>query len=434
MTKPLVAIIGRPNVGKSTLFNRLVGARLAIVEDEPGVTRDYLHALCEWNGHEFFLIDTGGLKPADRDKLYLDVENRAKETISKADLLIFLVDGKQGITPGDWEIADVVRKSGKPVILVVNKIDDMRREDIAVEFFALGLGDPFPVAALSGLNTGDLLDRIVAQLPSYTEKLQLAEQMRVAVVGRPNVGKSSLINRIIGNKRLLTSPEPGTTRDAIDVTFPIQGYNVTFVDTAGLRHRKKIKERVEYYSTVRARQAIDRSDITILVLDSLEGATDMDQRIAGYAHEAGRGLIIALNKWDLIKFDQEQFQYYQEEIRHRLLFCSYAPLVFLSALSGRNINRLLSALVTVRESQMHTLTPAELDTILQNLHTVTPIPQLRGQSSYIYNLTQLGISPPRFKLTVSNRKAIHFSYLRQIENHIRQQFDYIGTPIKVFVD
>jgi GTP-binding protein len=432
MTKPSVAIIGRPNVGKSTLFNRLIGMRLAIVEDEPGVTRDRLQALCDWNGREFTLIDTGGLQPATEEELYENVEEQAKQALFEADVLVFLLDGRDGITPGDWEIADLVRKSNKPVVLAVNKLDNVHQENKAVEFFALGLGDPIPVSALNGINTGDLLDQIVALLPPKKESPSPLKQLRIAIVGRPNVGKSSLINKILGAERLVTSSIPGTTRDAVDVVFSFQGYRFIFVDTAGMRRRTRIKEKIEYYSSLRARRAIEHSDITVLVLEGLEGVTEMDQRIAGYAHEAGKGLIIAVNKWDLVKLDQEQFRYYQEEIRRRLSFCDYAPLVFLSALSGRNVERLLNTIIEVRESQTHTLPQAELNMLLRDLLAVTPLPQLKGQSTRIFNLTQLGISPPRFKLTVSNPKAIHFSYLRRVENRIRQLYRYPGTPIRLF--
>lgn len=432
MTKPSVAIIGRPNVGKSTLFNRLIGMRLAIVEDEPGVTRDRLQALCDWNGREFTLIDTGGLQPATEEELYENVEEQAKQALFEADVLVFLLDGRDGITPGDWEIADLVRKSNKPVVLAVNKLDNVHQENKAVEFFALGLGDPIPVSALNGINTGDLLDQIVALLPPKKESPSPLKQLRIAIVGRPNVGKSSLVNKILGAERLVTSSIPGTTRDAVDVVFSFQGYRFVFVDTAGMRRRTRIKEKIEYYSSLRARRAIEHSDITVLVLEGLEGVTEMDQRIAGYAHEAGKGLIIAVNKWDLVKLDQEQFRYYQEEIRRRLSFCDYAPLVFLSALSGRNVERLLKTIIEVRESQTHTLPQAELNMLLRDLLAVTPLPQLKGQSTRIFNLTQLGISPPRFKLTVSNPKAIHFSYLRRVENRIRQLYRYPGTPIRLF--
>lgn len=430
--RPSVAIIGRPNVGKSTLFNRLVGMRLAIVEDEPGVTRDRLHAPCDWTGREFTLIDTGGLQPATKEELYTAVEDQAKQAIFEADVLVFLLDGRDGVTPGDWEIADIVRKSNKPVILTVNKLDNVQQETKAMEFYALGLGDPFPVSALNGINTGDLLDEIVALLPPEMKLEETPKQVRTAIIGRPNVGKSSLVNKILGTERLVTSSIPGTTRDAVDVVFSFQGHKLIFVDTAGMRRATRIKEKVEYYSTLRARRAIDQSDITVLVLDALQGVSEMDQRIAGYAHEAGRGLVIAVNKWDLVKFDQEQFKYYQEEVRRRLSFCDYAPMVFLSALSGRNVGRLLETILEVHESQTHTLPQGDLNLLLQDLLAVTPLPQLRGQSTRVLKLTQLGTCPPRFKLTVTNPKAIHFSYIRRVENRIRDLYPYIGTSIRLF--
>lgn len=431
MNKPSVAIIGRPNVGKSTLFNRLIGMRLAIVEDEPGVTRDRLHAPCDWIGREFTLIDTGGLQPATGEELSSAVEEQAKQAVFEADVLVFLLDGREGITPGDWEIADLIRRSNKPVILAVNKLDNLQQEARAMEFYALGLGDPLPISALNGLNTGDLLDQIVTLLPAEKQQQVIPKQVRTAIVGRPNVGKSSLINKILGTDRLVTSSMPGTTRDAVDVVFSFQGHTFVFVDTAGMRRTTRIKEKVEYYSTLRARRAIDQSDITVLVLDGLEGVTEMDQRIAGYAHESGRGLIIAVNKWDLVKFDPKQFRYYKEEIRRRLSFCDYAPMVFLSALTGRNISRLLKTIINVRESQKHILSQTDLNILLRDLLAFTPLPQLKGQSTRILKLAQVGTCPPRFKLTATNPKAIHFSYLRRIENRIRDLYPYNGTAIKI---
>ncbi|NLG85663.1 MAG: ribosome biogenesis GTPase Der [Firmicutes bacterium] len=430
--KPLVAIVGRPNVGKSTLFNRLIGMRLAIVEDEPGVTRDRIHASCDWNGREFTLIDTGGLEPTLQEELYDRVEEQARQAILEADVIMFLLDGKEGLTPGDYEIAELLRRSNKPVILVVNKLDNLQQESKALEFYALGLGDPFPVSALNGINTGDLLDEIVALLPPEEHLPENPNQVRIAIMGRPNVGKSSLVNRILGSDRLVTSDIPGTTRDAVDVVFPFQGYELVFIDTAGMRRVARIKEKVEYYSNLRAHRAIDRSDICILILDATEGVSEMDQRIAGYAHEAGRGLIIAVNKWDLIKFDSSQFRYYQEEIKRRLAFCDYAPIVFISALTGRNVDRLLQLILEVRESQTHVIAQEDLNLILRDLVTVAPLPQLKGQSTRLIRLNQINTSPPRFRLTISNPQAIHFSYLRQIENRIRNLYPYMGTAVKVF--
>jgi GTP-binding protein len=430
--KPVVAIIGRPNVGKSTLFNRLIGMRLAIVEDEPGVTRDRLHANCDWNGRDFQLVDTGGLEPYLQEEIYSAVEKQAVQAIFEADVILFMLDGKDGITPGDWEIAELVRRSKKPVVLVINKLDNLQQESKALEFFSLGLGDPFPVSALNGINTGDLLDKVVSLLPPDNEIEGDTNQIRIAMMGRPNVGKSSLVNKILGSDRLVTSNIPGTTRDAVDVLFPFKGRNLVFVDTAGMRKTSRIKEKVEYYSTLRARRAIDRSDIAVLVLDALEGVAEMDQRIAGYAHESGRGLIIAVNKWDLVKFDYAQFQYYKEEIMHRLSFCDYAPMVFISALTGRNLKPLLQSILDVRVSQTYTVPQTDLNLLLRDLVTVVPLPQLKGQSARPVKLDQVGTIPPRFRLTVTNTQAVHFSYLRQVENRIRNLYPYTGTVVKVF--
>jgi GTP-binding protein len=429
--KPLVAIVGRPNVGKSTLFNRLVGRRLAIVEDRPGVTRDRLYASCEWNGREFTLIDTGGLGAATEEGLARAVEQQARLAISEADVIVFLVDGRSGVTGADAEVADLLRRSKKPVLLVVNKLDNPKQEAQAVEFYSLGLGEPLALSALNGLNTGDLLDKIVALLPATAPTPQEEEAIRVAIIGRPNVGKSSLVNAILGSERVVTSPVPGTTRDAVDTPFTFEGHRLVLVDTAGLRRSAKIKEATEYYSALRTHRAIESCDIAVLVLDGPEGVCEQDQRIAGYAHEAGRGLIIVANKWDLMRLPPNELKVYQEEMQRKLSFCAYAPVLLVSALTGRQVGRLLETILEVQESQSHVIPPEDLAALLTDLLTFTPPPQVHGQATRLYALKQTATKPPRFSLIASRPEAVHFSYLRRVENRIRELYPYRGTPIKV---
>ncbi|MDK2926464.1 MAG: GTPase [Bacillota bacterium] len=430
-TKPKVAIVGRPNVGKSTLFNRLLGRRLAIVKDEPGITRDRLHSTCEWAGREFILIDTGGLQPAASEGLAHAVEKQARLAIAEADLIVFLVDGKSGLTPADSEVADLLRRSNKPVLVAVNKVDNVKQEGRALEFYRLGLGDPFPLSALNGLNTGDLLDKIVALLPDKGTAPQETEALRVAIIGRPNVGKSSLVNAILGAERVVVSPVPGTTRDAVDTPFSFQGQALVLVDTAGLRRGARVREATEHYSALRTRRAIADADIAVLVLDGPEGVREQDQRIAGYAHEAGRGLIVVVNKWDLMKLSPPALKEYTEVLRARLSFCLYAPLLFLSALTGRHVNRLLETILEVKTAQNHVLPSADLAALLADLLAFSPPPQVHGRSTRLHELKQTGIRPPRFALVAGDPEAVHFSYLRRVENRIREAYSYTGTPIQV---
>ncbi|NLY49540.1 MAG: ribosome biogenesis GTPase Der [Firmicutes bacterium] len=431
MNKPLVAIVGRPNVGKSTLFNRLLGRRVAIVEDRPGVTRDRLYAPSDWAGREFILVDTGGLGAAPDEELAKAVEYQAQYAIEEADVIVFLVDGQTGPTAGDFEVAELLRKSNKPLLLVVNKIDNLKQEERILEFYSLGLGEPFPLSALNGLNTGDLLDEIIFLLPPEKDSPGEDEVIRVAIIGRPNVGKSSLVNAIIGAERVVTSSIPGTTRDAVDTPFVFAGQKLVLVDTAGLRRTARVRDSTEYYSTLRTKRAIETCDIAVLVLDGPEGVREQDQRIAGYAHEAGRGLIIVVNKWDLLKLPPRDLNYYLEELKRKLAFCAYAPILLVSALTGHHVRQLLDTILKVHTSQKHVLPQADLDTLLADILAMTPPPQLRNRVTRLYRLRQTGSTPPRFSLVASDPEAVHFSYLRRVENRIRGLYPYVGTPLKI---
>lgn len=429
--KPRVAIVGRPNVGKSTLFNRLLGRRQAIVEDKPGVTRDRLYASCEWAGREFLLVDTGGLEPAAGEDLAKAVAWQAQQAIEEADVIVLLLDGQTGLTPADAEVADLLRRMKKPVIVAVNKIDNLRQEEHALEFYALGLGEPFPLSALNGLNTGDLLDKIVSLLPEKRGEEKPTEAIRVAIIGRPNVGKSSLVNAILGAERVVVSPIPGTTRDAVDTPFSYQGKQLLLVDTAGLRRAARVKEATEYYTTLRTRRAIAECDIAILVLDGPEGVREQDQRIAGYVHDAGRGLILAINKWDLLGLSPQELKAYHEDLKRKLSFCTYAPVLQISAKTGRHVGRLLETVLEVHASQNHVLAESDLSALLADLLAFTPPPQLHGRTTRLLKLRQTGTRPPSFVLEASDPEAVHFSYLRRVENRIRELYPYRGTPVKV---
>ncbi|HHY92913.1 MAG TPA: ribosome biogenesis GTPase Der, partial [Firmicutes bacterium] len=369
--------------------------------------------------------------PASDENLTQAVEKQVRQAIAEADVILFLVDGQSGLLPADQQVADLLRRSRKPVVLVVNKLDNPEKEEKALEFYALGLGDPFPVSALSGLNSGDLLDKVVSLLPEAGPLAEVENPIGVAVIGRPNVGKSSLVNAILGAERVVVSSVPGTTRDAVDTPFSFQGRALVLVDTAGLRRPARIKESTEYYSALRTRRAIENCDVAVLVLDGPEGVRDQDVRIAGYAHEAGRGLIIAVNKWDLMQLTPAAVKEYQEQLRARLNFCSYAPLLFLSALTGRHVERLLTTVLEVSTAQNYVIAASDLDALLTDLLTFTSPPQVHGRTTRLVRLEQTGTNPPRFSLRATDPQAVHFSYLRRVENRLRELYPFPGTPIKI---
>lgn len=430
MPKPIVAIVGRPNVGKSALFNRIVGRRIAIVQDEPGVTRDRIYANTSWTGRPFTLIDTGGLQfGKDGEPLAEHTKTQAQIAVDQADVVLFVVDARAGVLPSDLEVASVLRKTKKPVILAANKVDHGSVEMALGEFYSLGFGEPIGVSAEHGRAVGDLLDRIVASFPQQDEDGEDPEQIRVAVVGRPNVGKSSLTNYLLGQQRSIVSDVPGTTRDAVDSQVEIDGQNYVLIDTAGIRRKSRIDHAVEHYSVLRALRAVDRSDVVFLLLDGTELATEQDKRIGGYAHEAGKGLVIVVNKWDLVEKDEKTMKEFEQTLRRELGFLQYAPIAFISAKTGQRVNRLLPLASFVSEQQNLRIPTGRLNELLHSAVTRRPPPADKGVRLRFFYGTQVGVKPPTIILFVNDPKLMHYSYLRYLENQLREHFGFIGTPI-----
>jgi GTP-binding protein len=426
---PIVSVVGRPNVGKSTLFNKILQRRLAIVEDTPGVTRDRLYGQTDWGGHNFMLVDTGGFAWDDDDPLAQAVTAQAQEAVWESDVILFMVDARQGLTPDDKEVADLLRRSKKPVILVVNKVDDFSRsQEQLVEFFELGLGDPLPISAANGLNIGDLLDAVVAHIEKLPVREEDAEAIAVAVIGRPNVGKSSLVNRLAGKERAVVSDIPGTTRDAIDTTVYHNGRPIVLIDTAGLRRKSRLASGIEYYSMLRTVRAVQRSDIALLVLDGKEGLTEQDKRIAGIAHEAGKAIIILVNKWDIVKKDSNTMARYIKDLRAELKFIEYANIEFVSALTGARLSGLLSLVEKTMEQYQRRISTGLLNDLLTDAIMANP-PSAKGTKVKIFYITQVAVKPPRFVIFTSNPELVHFSWLRYLENRIREAFGFQGTPL-----
>ncbi|MFZ5591077.1 MAG: ribosome biogenesis GTPase Der [Bacillota bacterium] len=430
MSKPVVAVVGRPNVGKSTLFNRLVGARIAIVEDIPGVTRDRLYKDADWNGRSFTLVDTGGLDYEEEGEIISNVRRQAELAIAEADLVLFVVDARAGLTPADEAVASVLRRSEKPVILVANKVENYQNKDY-YEFYQLGLGDPFPVSALEGLNTGDLLDEVLKHLPAREDLGEEPDVIKIAMLGRPNVGKSSLVNAILGEQRVVVSEIPGTTRDAIDTAFTREGQNYLLIDTAGIRRRARIVEATEKYSVIRALKAIDRCDIVLAVIDATSGVTEQDKRLIGYSHEKGRGLVLLVNKWDLVVKDDKTMDKYTRQIKTELGFVDYAPILFVSALTRQRVPKILSLVNQVASYQSMRLSTADLNSVLREAFLHSPPPSYKGRKLKLLYATQVAVKPPRFVLFVNDDKLVHFSYLRYLENQLRQAYLFTGTPLQI---
>lgn len=434
MTKPIVAILGRPNVGKSTLFNRLTGGRVAIVEDTPGVTRDRLYRDTEWLGKNFTLVDTGGIEfTGKEDSISEQVKKQALIAIEEADVIMFIVDGRQGLTAQDEFIGNMLRKSQKPVILVVNKIEQFKDNHELYEFYQLGLGDPVPISAAHGMNTGDMLDLVVSQFKNIPDEDYEPDVIKIAVVGRPNVGKSSLVNVILGQERVIVSNIPGTTRDAIDTFFERKEQRYMLIDTAGMRRRGNIEENTERYSVIRALRAVDRSDVVLMVLDAVEGVTEQDKRIAGYVHEAGKGVIIIVNKWDLVEKDEKTMKKFDENIRSQLGFMQYAPTLFVSALTKQRVVKIVELVNFVAEQQTNRVSTSVLNEIISDAVLLTPPPSDKGKRLKILYSTQAGIKPPHFIFFVNEPGLMHFSYLRYLENKIRSNFGFEGSPIRMTV-
>ncbi|UNC92472.1 ribosome biogenesis GTPase Der [Candidatus Contubernalis alkaliaceticus] len=432
---PLVAIVGRPNVGKSTLFNRLAQTRSAIVEEQSGVTRDRLYSRAYWNSREFVLIDTGGIVPGSLDKIEENIKLQAEAAIDEADLILLVMDVRAGVSNIDMEIAHLLRKTKKPVILVANKAETLDLHIQAGEFYQLGLGEPIAISAAHGMNTGDLLDAVIEQLPPLGEEEGLLEDeflIKVAFAGRPNVGKSSLINYLLDQKRMIVTDIPGTTRDAVDSFRTIGEDKFVFIDTAGIRRKSRVFESVEYYSILRSFRAIERSDVVVVVIDSKEGVTEQDKRIAGYAHEKGKGMVIAVNKWDLIEKDDHTHKIFLENVRKELSFLTYVPVIFVSALSGQRVFAIIDRVKEVNENCKTKITTGILNNLIRDAVAVNPPPTAKGKSLKLYYATQVGEKPPAFIIFVNDPKLLHFSYKRYLENQLREAFDFTGTPIRIF--
>jgi GTPase len=432
MSLPVVAIVGRPNVGKSTMFNRLIQRRLAIEESTPGVTRDRLYGRVDWTGHEFWLIDTGGLT-FEEDKISQEIYRQVKLAMDEAQVILFMVDVRSGPVPTDYEIAELLRKTDKPVVLAANKAESPDFAVAATEFYELGLGEPYVTSGSHGLGTGDILDVIISHLPEKQEHEEEEDMLRVAIIGRPNVGKSSLTNKLSGTERVIVSDIPGTTRDAIDLLIEREGRKYLFVDTAGIRRKNKVDESVEYFSVLRSIRAAEDADVVLMLLDAAEGVSEQDKRIAGIAHEAGRALIIVVNKWDKVEKDDKTMDAYRENVRKELAYLSYAPILFISALTGQRVPRVFELINYVAEQHALRINTARLNELLSDATAVTPPPTKKGKQLKIYYMTQIRVKPPTFALFVNEPELAHFSYMRFIENRLRETYGFEGTPIRIVV-
>lgn len=434
MSLPIVAVVGRPNVGKSTLFNKLVGKRLSIVEDTPGVTRDRIYSKCEWRNREFMIVDTGGIEPASDDVILAQMRRQAQVAIEKADVIVFLTDMRCGVTADDYEVASMLQKSGKPVILAVNKCDGIGEPPPEFyEFYNLGMGDPFPVSALHGHGSGDLLDEIFKYFPGEDEPEYDEEYIKVAVIGKPNVGKSSLINRIADEERAIVSDIAGTTRDATDTIIENEDGKYVFIDTAGIRRKSKITEKIEHYSVLRAYMAVDRADVCVIVIDALVGFTDQDSKVAGYAHEQGKACIVAVNKWDAVDKSTGTMEEYTNDLKEKFSFMSYVPFIFISAKTGQRVDKLFELINSVNSQNCMRITTGMLNDVLSYATTRVQPPSDKGRRLKIYYMTQASVRPPTFVVFVNRADLFHFSYQRYIENQIRQTFGLTGTPVRFVI-
>ncbi|MBO5114734.1 MAG: ribosome biogenesis GTPase Der [Peptococcaceae bacterium] len=432
--KPIVAIVGRPNVGKSTLFNRLTRTKMAIVEDYPGVTRDRLYQDAEWNNRKFTLIDTGGIEVRSEDTILAQVRTQAQVAMEEADVIIFMCDIKAGVTNEDMEIANMLRRTKKDVILAVNKVEDFNHLEDLYEFYSLGLDEPYPISASHGMNTGDLLDRLMELIDKYDEEDYEPDVIKIAVVGRPNVGKSSLTNAILGQERAIVSNIPGTTRDAIDTPFERNGQQYVIIDTAGMRRKSTVAETTtERYSVIRSLRAVDRSDVVLMVINAEEGLIEQDKKIVGYAHEQGKAIILVVNNWDLIEKDDKTASTMEKEIRSELLFLQYAPMIFVSAMTKQRVHKLIDMINFGVEQNNLRISTSVLNEVIRDAVQLNPPPSDKGKRLKIYYATQSGVCPPTFVLFVNEPEIMHFSYERFLENKIRENFGFEGTPIRIVV-
>jgi GTP-binding protein len=434
MSKPVVAIVGRPNVGKSTLFNVLAGEMISIVKDTPGVTRDRIYADVSWLDQDFTLIDTGGIEPESSDIILSQMREQAQIAIDTADVIIFITDVRQGLVDADSKVADMLRRARKPVILAVNKVDNFDKfmPDV-YEFYNLGIGDPNPVSASSRLGIGDLLDAVVSYFPEKTEEEEEDERPRVAIVGKPNVGKSSIINKLLGENRVIVSDIAGTTRDAIDTEIVHDGREYVFIDTAGLRRKNKIKEELERYSIIRTVTAVERADVVLMVIDAVEGVTEQDAKIAGIAHERGKGVIIVVNKWDAIEKNDKTMREYEGKIRNVLSYMPYAEIMYISAKTGQRIHKLFEMIDMVIENQSLRIATGVLNEIMTEAVAMQQPPSDKGKRLKLYYITQVSVKPPTFVIFVNDKELMHFSYTRYLENKIREAFGFRGTSLKFFI-
>ena len=434
MSKPIVAIVGRPNVGKSTLFNTLAGENISIVKDTPGVTRDRIYAEVTWLNREFTMIDTGGIEPDSRDIILSQMREQAQIAIDTADVIIFLTDVRQGLQDADSKVADMLRRSGKPVVLVVNKVDSFEKfmPDV-YEFYNLGIGDPIPVSASSRLGIGDMLDEVTKHFPESTGEEEEDDRPRIAIVGKPNVGKSSIVNKLLGKNRVIVSDIAGTTRDAIDTAIKYNGKEYVFIDTAGLRRKNKIKEELERYSIIRTVTAVERADVVLMVIDATEGITEQDAKIAGIAHERGKGIIIVVNKWDAIEKNDKTMNEFEKEIRKTLAYMPYAEIMYVSAHTGQRLSKLYDMIDMVMENQTLRVATGVLNEIMAEAVAMQQPPSDKGKRLKLYYITQVSVKPPTFVIFVNDKELMHFSYTRYLENKIREAFGFRGTSLKFFI-
>ena len=434
MSKKVVAIVGRPNVGKSTLFNVLAGEKIAIIKDIPGVTRDRIYANCQWRGTTFQVIDTGGIEPESDDIILKQMRRQAELAMDIADVIVFIIDVKAGVTVSDEEVAQMLRKTKKPVILVCNKCDRVGAPpDEIYEFYSLGLGEPYPISAGKKLGIGELLDAIYDNFDNIELEEEDDETIRVAVIGKPNAGKSSLINKILGEERVIVSDIAGTTRDSIDTYFENKYGKYIFVDTAGIRRKNKVYDNLEKYSVLKAKSAIEKANVCLIMIDATEGVTEQDEKIAGIAHEAGKGVIIVINKWDLIEKETNTMEKYKRQVYDKLAYLSYAPIIFISAITGQRIEKLFSMINEVDKQNSQRVPTGLLNDVLAEAVTITQPPSDKGRRLKVYYMTQVSVRPPTFVIFVNSKQLMHFSYVRYIENHLRKQFSFKGTPIHMII-